>query len=147
MKTIIAGSRNADFNDVKDAVASCPWQKEITEVFSGEAPGADRYGEKWAREADILVVAFPAAWDDLEAPGAVITEREDGTKYNKNAGLDRNQKMADAADALIAVWDGRIRSGTSSMIQRALKRGLRVHIYNYVWGRVVTWTTLKKAAR
>jgi hypothetical protein len=36
--------------------------------------------------------------------------------------------MAENADALVAIWDGKSR-GTANMIQEAEKRGLRVFVY------------------
>ena len=48
----------------------------------------------WAAANHVEVKAYPADWEDVDAPGAVVKERADGTKYNLRAGPDRNRKMA-----------------------------------------------------
>lgn len=113
MKTIIAGSRHGfALSDVNDALRKCPWSDTITEVVSGKAPGVDTLGEIWAKQNLIKVIPFPADWS---------------LPYN-SGGHKRNQEMADYADALIAIWDGKS-SGTEDMIKRARKKGLVVYIH------------------
>ena len=73
--------------------------------------GVDSMGEEWAKSKSIPVRRFPADWDGL----------------GKAAGFIRNAEMADYADALIAVWDGKSR-GTANMIEVAKKKGLKVHV-------------------
>jgi hypothetical protein len=43
----------------------------------------------------------------------------------KAAGPKRNKRMAEAADALILVWDGKSK-GSASMKSEAQKRGLKI---------------------
>lgn len=112
MKTIIAGSRDASMQDVRNALAACPWTDLITEVISGTARGADRFGEQWADENSIPVDPYPAEWD----------------KYGKGAGMRRNYEMAANAEALIAIWDG-VSPGTKHMIRVAEEQKLRVFIF------------------
>lgn len=112
MKTIIAGSRTASIKDVITALELCPFTAEITEVVSGCARGADSYGEMLAEEFDVPVKKFPAEWK----------------KYDRGAGHIRNSQMAEYADALVAVWDGKS-TGTKDMISKAEKRGLKVFIH------------------
>jgi hypothetical protein len=71
---------------------------------------------------------FSAEWRDITAPGAVIKVTKQGRRYNAMAGFARNQKMADYAEALVAVWDGRS-SGTRDMLDRARARGLKVFVH------------------
>lgn len=113
MKTIIAGSRNIDMPlaALNDAVIMSGF--DITEVVSGTARGIDRTGELWAEWKGIPVTRFPANWE----------------KYGKAAGYKRNVQMAEYADALIAVWDGKS-SGTKHMITAACEKGLKVHVLN-----------------
>lgn len=116
MKVIIAGGR--EFNDSRifvDALQTCPFFEEITEVVSGGARGVDRYGEDFSRvylqkEPKI----FKADWD----------------QYDNSAGPIRNREMANYADALLAIWDGKSK-GTKDMIEVARKQGLQVSIYKY----------------
>lgn len=114
MLLVIAGSRTAKESHVRQALMRCPWTKDITRVISGTAHGADKFGEKFAKENNIEVIQFPADWD----------------KYGMSAGPRRNREMAENADALLAVWDG-ISKGTHSMLNYAKKYGLKIMIYYY----------------
>lgn len=126
MKVIIAGSRKGvSFAEVKAAIQESGFK--ITEVCSGEAPGVDTLGETWANNRKIPVKPFPAHWDDLDAPGAYVVSGHYGD-YNANAGKDRNQLMANYAEALIAVRVQGKSSGTDDMIERATKAGLKVFV-------------------
>ena len=116
MKVIIAGSRTIrGFRGEQlliEAIIASNFQ--ITEVFCGCAKGVDELGRKWARINDIPVRWFPAAWLSI-----------DGTT-NYRAGFERNERMADAADALIAIWDGHS-NGTRHMIKCMGRRGKPVY--------------------
>lgn len=120
MRTIIAGTRTATERHTFIGIMSCPWLERVTVVLSGMAAGADTHGAAEARRHGFTVEEYPADW----------------RKHGKAAGMIRNQQMADNADALIAVWDGKSR-GTADMIRRAKAKGLRVHVYNYKTGEVV----------
>ena len=112
MKVIIAGSRTIrDKNTVERAMRKVTWV--ITEIVSGGAAGVDTLGEEIAKEKGVSVRIFNADWN----------------QYGKSAGPIRNQQMADYADALLAVWDGRSR-GTLDMIRRAFNSGLDVYVHN-----------------
>lgn len=112
MKTIIAGSREiTDYRQVLDAVKQCDWQ--ITTVICGMARGVDTLGEQYAKENSIPVEYFPADWKT----------------HGKSAGYLRNVEMAQNAEALIAIWDGKSR-GTMHMINIARDHNLRVFVYN-----------------
>ena len=111
MKTIIAGSRSIEDADVvNNAIISAPFL--VTEVVSGTARGVDKLGELYGELYDLPIHRFPAQWN----------------KYGKSAGYLRNEEMADNADALIAIWDGKSR-GTMHMITIARRKGLVVHIH------------------
>jgi hypothetical protein len=114
MKVIIAGSRTiTNPYVVGSAVAASGF--EITEVVSGGARGIDWLGELWAKLSAKPCTVFPADWET----------------HGKRAGVIRNKQMADYADALIAIWDGKS-PGTKNMIEEAKKLGLKVYIYIYV---------------
>lgn len=126
MKTIIAGSRDiTDYNTVAMAIKNSGFK--ITEVVSGQARGVDTVGEVWAKSNGIPIKTFKPNWDDITADGAVVKTNKYGKKYNAMAGFQRNQEMADYADALIAIWKAKS-SGTGDMIERARKAGLKVYI-------------------
>jgi hypothetical protein len=110
LKTIVAGSRSvSDYQVVRDAIVES--EILISEVVSGTARGVDKLGENYARIHNLPIAYFPADWDI----------------HGKKAGYLRNQKMADYAEALVAIWDGESK-GTKSMIDIARKKGLRVFV-------------------
>lgn len=110
MKVIIAGGRDiTDYELVLSAVSES--QFDITEVVSGGASGVDTLAIVFAMENNIPSQTFMANW----------------TKYGNAAGPIRNRLMADNAEALIAIWDGKSR-GTKNMIEEAKKRNLKVFI-------------------
>jgi hypothetical protein len=112
MKVIIAGSRwIKDMRFVLSAIEQANFP--ITEVVSGTALGVDKLGESWALQRGIPISRFRANWD----------------QQPKSAGLIRNEHMADYADALIAIWDGKSK-GTKHMIWTAQKKGLKVYVFN-----------------
>jgi hypothetical protein len=115
MKVIIAGSRTIkDYKSVEYAIKKSGFQ--ITAVISGKEPnGVDRLGEEWADAHCIPVIPFPADWNNLNTPGAVIKINAYGKQYNAKAGFDRNKKMSEIADALIAITTGS--PGTKNMIE------------------------------
>lgn len=115
MKLIIAGSRDiTDHNVVVDALEKSGFEVEsITEIVSGGARGVDRIAEDLSRLLlDKEATVFPAQWD----------------KFPRAAGHIRNAEMAEYADALIAVWDGKS-PGTKNMIDTALSAGLKVYVH------------------
>lgn len=112
MKVIIAGSRTiTEMSVLQQAIAAAGF--DITEVISGGAKGVDELGNEWARQNKLRYRIFWALWKT----------------HGRAAGPIRNQEMADFADALIAVWDGRSR-GTADMIRRAQAKGLPVYVHH-----------------
>lgn len=122
MKLIIAGSRtftnlskyffrdilnnlNIDFNN----------PDVLHEIVSGCAKGADTGGEHFAKQYNIPLVIFPADWD----------------KYGNAAGPIRNKQMADYADALLLVWDGKSK-GSANM--KATMEKLKKPVYEVIIG-------------
>lgn len=113
MKVIIAGSRSiTDPQIVHDAITASHFT--ITEVVCGYARGVDTIGLRWAKATGTPYKVFPAMWFD-----------KDGER-DMQAGFKRNERMADYADALIAVWDG-FSGGTKDMMQRMGKRAKPIY--------------------
>jgi hypothetical protein len=109
MKTIIAGGRDiTDYQLVVDAIAASGFN--ITEVVSGKAQGVDSLGERYAKERTIPVIECPAQWD----------------RFGKMAGPFRNRQMAQQAEALVLVWDGRSK-GSRNMLKQAQEFGLKIY--------------------
>lgn len=114
-QVIIAGGR--DFSDYELLCRKCDkffQDKRPTAIISGMARGADSLGTRYAREHGIPVLEFPADWEGL----------------GRRAGMVRNLQMLDAADAVVAFWDGASR-GTRHTIQEAKKRGLPLRVVQY----------------
>lgn len=80
-------------------------------VISGTAPGADRVGEKWARDKGIPVQRMPADWD----------------MHGKRAGYLRNTAMAEVADGGLGLWDG-VSRGTAHMTRELERLGKPLHL-------------------
>lgn len=110
MKVIIAGSRDITDADIGAIVAASGF--EITEVVSGMQRGVDALGEAWAKARGLPVKQFQADWD----------------YFGLSAGPIRNQRMAEYADALIAIPGPKSR-GTWDMVRQAERRGLKVYIH------------------
>lgn len=82
---------------------------EITLLIHGDARGADRLGEEWAKRRQIPYLGVPAKWDTLG---------------NKVAGPERNGRMLQwKPDVVIAFPGG---NGTADMIEQASRAGVRV---------------------
>jgi hypothetical protein len=110
---------------------------DIVEGVSGTANGADTYGERRFKAHGIPVRRFPAAWDDVDAPGAQVRVRRDGVRYNALAGHWRNSEMAEYLSAFpnnagrcVIVYAGAERSGGSAhMYNECGRRGVEVFEY------------------
>lgn len=71
-------------------------------VVSGGARGADRVAEQWAKHWNAPILVMKAHWDI----------------YGKQAGFIRNRKIVEAADEVVAIWDGKSR-GTAHTLKLA----------------------------
>lgn len=110
MKVIIAGSRTFDNYDL--LCQKCNMILSLTpEIVSGTANGADKLGERYAKEKGYTIKQFPADWN----------------KYGKSAGYKRNEEMAKYADGLIAFWCGDSK-GTKHMIDLSRSYNLKIKI-------------------
>lgn len=109
MRVIIAGSRT-----IKDKVVVAQAIQEskfhITQIVSGGAGGVDHCGKILGNEMGIPVRRILPDWG----------------KYGKAAGPIRNLEMAENADALILVWDGKS-LGSKSMREIALSKKLLLY--------------------
>ena len=124
MKVIIAGSRtlnNPKYVDAAIGSAFNKWMQEdhenwqnymIPEIVSGGAQGVDFLAELHAKKKSLKFTEFKADWDTL----------------GKRAGFVRNSQMAEYADRLISVWDGKSK-GTFHMISEMVKRNKPVFVY------------------
>ena len=109
MKVAIVGSRDyPSLWEVWLYVTSLPADSV---VVSGGAMGVDAHAEYAAKECGLGVEIYPAEWG----------------LYGRFAGLIRNQTIVDAADRVVAFWDGKSK-GTASTIAMAKRAGKDVEI-------------------
>ena len=110
MKVIIAGGRDYhNYEVLVEAIKDS--QLQISTVVSGGANGVDALGERYAEEMNLQLNVYHADWET----------------NGRAAGPIRNRKMAENAEALIALWDGKSK-GTKNMIETAEKKGLIVYV-------------------
>lgn len=118
MKIIIAGSRT--FNNYKllceKADRILQNQSEIM-IVSGGAAGADKLGERYAKERGYQCVIMKADWE----------------RHGRQAGYKRNVEMANFADGLIAFWNMESR-GTKHMIETMNQQAKPVRAINFTGG-------------
>ena len=124
-RIVIAGSREfVNYPLGEDFIIECirklpQFDKDLAEIVSGTAKGADKIGEEFSYNYNITVKQFPADWDN----------------YGSRAGYIRNEQMAKYASeegyigVLIALWDGKSK-GTKNMIDNANKYGLKTFIFD-----------------
>jgi predicted Rossmann fold nucleotide-binding protein DprA/Smf involved in DNA uptake len=107
MKVIIAGSRNiSNYKLIEEAIERSGWKGKITSIVSGGAKGMDEIGILWAQKNKLTWSTFYPEY----------------SRYGQGAPLVRNRKMAEFADALIAIWDG-FSSGTANMVTNMVAEG------------------------
>jgi len=94
MKLAIIGSRNIHIDDLSPYVPA-----DCDEIISGGARGVDTCAAEYAR-----------------VHGLKLTEiLPDYQKFGRAAPIVRNRAIVEAADAVVALWDGSSR-GTKSVI-------------------------------
>lgn len=128
---IISGSRSInDYGLLHNAIIKSGFV--ITEIVEGECPrGVDQLAKRYGKEHGIPVIPFPADWNDLSYPDAVIKKNKSGKLYDAKAGFRRNEEMAKYASGYagqcLMLWDG-ISPGTASMEKLAIKYKLRYFV-------------------
>jgi hypothetical protein len=118
MKLLIAGSRTFDANklfrlfDINDLLRyfDLEWPEEF--VHGGCPTGADKFCAEIA--------------DSYHDTTDCIVFKADWKKYGKSAGPKRNMEMAEYADILILIWDGKSK-GSKNMKETMEKLGKPVY--------------------
>jgi hypothetical protein len=85
-----------------------------SEIVCGGADGIDHAGDVWATVHMLPVKYFLPNW----------------LAYGRQAGPIRNRRMAEYADALFAVWDGKS-PGTKNMIKEMLSLGKPIFTWTF----------------
>ena len=105
-RVVVAGSREyLNYTEAEKFIDACisKIKNEYELIFiSGGCRGADKLGERYAKEHNFKIEYYLAEWD----------------KYGKKAGIMRNEIMAKRGDFVICFWDGKSK-GTKSMIRYA----------------------------
>ena len=120
VRICIAGGR--DFDDIEflfncmEAVRHLYWNHEIV-VVSGACKGADKLGERWARDYGYRIDSRPPNYEAFKG-------------NERYAPLARNEEMAKESDVLCAFWHGSSK-GTAHMIGQAMEKGLELHVFRY----------------
>lgn len=105
------GSRRfPDLARVEEYVRSLPAGASLV---TGSASGVDAAVTKSARARGLPVLRVPASFEEAS---------------DARRSAERNQKLIDQADALVAFWDG-ASQGTRMTIERALDSGKEVHVF------------------
>ena len=114
MKAAIIGSRSFDnYNLVCETLSE--YENQITLMVSGGAKGADKLGEKWAKEKNKEVLIFYPEWE----------------KYGKSAGFRRNKDIIENSDIVFAFWDGQSKGTQSSIeLSKKLNKELKIIKWN-----------------
>ena len=100
-KIAVGGSRSIKSYDLIKSVLDCLLMPGDV-VLSGNAPGADRLGERYAQEHGLEYKIIPSEWE----------------KHGLKATMMRNEVLLKAADCLIIFWDGKS-EGSKHMLEIA----------------------------
>lgn len=107
----IVGSRHYPaLERVTEFVAGLP---RGSSIVTGSASGVDAAALKAARERDLPATRVAASFEEAG---------------DARAAAERNQRLIDQADIVVAFWDGSS-EGTRRTIERALDSGKEVHVF------------------
>ncbi|NDY42670.1 DUF2493 domain-containing protein [Dissulfurirhabdus thermomarina] len=100
-KVAVCGSRSIDsYELVRDVLDHLLVPGDV--ILSGNAPGADRLGERYGAEAGLEVKIIPSQWE----------------KHGLKGTMMRNEVILRSADVVICFWDGKS-EGTRHMLEIA----------------------------
>lgn len=113
MRVAIVGSRDYPAPEaVRRFVADLAAKYPEAIVVSGAARGVDSIAASAARAHSLEVIEFPADW----------------AGRGKRAGFERNVKIIEAADRVVAFWDGKSR-GTRHSVDLASAMEKPLYVY------------------
>jgi hypothetical protein len=114
MKIAIVGSRTInDYSALESVLSEAPehWMDD-PRFISGGADGVDTLAERYASRNNIPIDVIEPDWQDWS---------------NGNPAIWRNTKIVEAADVVVALWDGKS-NGTRDSIDKALDRGKPIYV-------------------
>ena len=132
-KLIVAGGREydnyAELERLLDKMLVNKIKTHEIMIIEGGAKGADALGRQYAMNRGYMWDTMKADWKDFSVTPCRIKTNKYGD-YNALAGMNRNQKMADKADALFLAWNG-VSTGSRDMMIRAESKGIPIKIWLY----------------
>lgn len=129
MRLGVVGSRTfTDYDLLVDELDKIVMFCPIEVIISGGASGADSLAQRYAKEFGIKLVVYLAKWNNLSEP--CITKTGPHGTYNALAGMNRNTKIVEASDMIVAFWDGRSR-GTLDTIKKAKEMGKDLKVVRF----------------
>jgi hypothetical protein len=132
MRVIVTGDRNWYAPDLAEEVVGrllVRYGPGLVIVHGG-ATGIDRSFAEACDDLGVEQEAYPARWEELDAPGAVIRYDKRNRPYNANAGPIRNAEMVAAGAGMCIALHRAIRSskGTKDRARRALAAGIPTYL-------------------
>lgn len=128
MKVIVCGGRDYDNTRVffREMDRLHRDFGPFAEIIHGGAKGADTLAGNWSlsrlKKLATVVPVRADDWSNIKAPGAIVKETPNGTKYNAAAGPARNEKMLrEHWPAYVLAFPGG--DGTQNMIDLARDAG------------------------
>lgn len=107
MKIAVIGSRGINVRDLGQYLP-----EGVTEIISGGARGVDTSAREYALANGIKLTEFLPDYE----------------KYGRAAPLKRNDLIIEAADLVMAFWDGKSR-GTAYVIKKCRSTGKKVRVF------------------
>lgn len=96
MRLVVTGGRTyCDTARIFAALDELHARHPVSLLIEGEAAGLDTRARVWAKRNGVSVLPFPAPWDDVTHPDAVVRYTRGGKPYDVTAGTRRNQQMID----------------------------------------------------
>lgn len=123
-RVVVFGGRNySDRRCLYAVLDAAHARRKITCIIEGEMSGADRLARQWAEDRGVAVDPYPADWDNISRPGAVVRRNSCGKLYDAAAGPFRNERMLREGrpNAAIGFPGG---DGSRDMSKRCLDYGL-----------------------
>ena len=126
MKIAVIGGR--DFNDYP-TLSFIVSEHKPSMLISGGAKGADALAEKFSRDFGTPIKVYRANWNDFTPPCKILKNKW-GQMYNALSGMNRNTKIIEDCDMVIAFWNG-VSTGTKDSIEKAKALNKKVVVIPY----------------
>ena len=132
MVVAVIGSRTfTNYNTLAKVLDQINNISPISEIVSGGAKGTDSLSEIWASLNDVKMTIYLPEWDKLDNSDSIVKINKYGNKYDAMAGMRRNKFIVNAANIVIAFWDGESK-GTLDSIQYAkeIKKPIKIFVFD-----------------